>query len=106
MEDSLGAHSFCFTNGKQRSISIGGAAPTPGSTKEITSLRSELTGAICLVLIIHTRQRVSDLQFPLLKIWKDNAEILRRVAELEIQHSWQDAMAVDFDLRRELIVII
>lgn len=98
VEAAFGAHSFCFTNGHQQSIIIGGAAQTPGSMDEITSLRAELAGAICLVLIIHAIQRVSGLQFPMVTIWIDNAEVLRRVSNSEMHQTWQDSMALDFDL--------
>ena len=104
VSEGIGTHSFCFTDGKNKSIIIGGSAPTPGNSREITSLRTELAGALCLLLIIHAIQQVSGQDMQSVTLWIDNAEVLRRFQEPDIQQSWNDTMVLDFDLWREIIL--
>ena len=61
VENKVGAHAFCFTNGSSRAGIIGGAVPTPGNKEEITSLRSESAGALCITYFVcYTRSSTGE----------------------------------------------
>lgn len=96
----LGAHGFGVTHGEQRTIIYGGSAPTPGNRTEITSLRTELAGAICVVLLISLLEKRFNSCFPPISIWIDNTETIRRAQEDPT--TWRDMFALDYDLWREL----
>ena len=73
-----GAHAFAFTDGTQRTTIIGGSAPTPGNHNKITSLRSELAGAIAILLILQAFETIYQEPFPPANIWIDNNKVLRQ----------------------------
>ena len=103
VEDKIGAHAFCFTNGIKKDCIIAGAAPTPGNKDEMTSLRAELAGALCILIILYAMQQISGEKFRTVSIWIDNEEVLRRVQTPAIAPYWNAAMALDFDLWQELL---
>ena len=103
--DSLGAHAFGFTNGSCHSSIIGGSAPTPGNLSEMTSLRTELAGAIAILLVLYAFQEVTSSTFPLITIWIDNLETLRRQQTPLANQTWRDMFALDFDLWHVLLEV-
>ena len=56
VKDECGSHAYSFTNGREEGIIYGGAAMTPGSQEEMSSLRAEHGGAISVLLISYAIQ--------------------------------------------------
>ena len=70
----------------------GGAAHTPGNTKEMTPLRPEHAGSIAVLIIIHILHTLTKVEVSV-KLWVDNSEVLRRIATQDVNE-----LALDYDL--------
>ena len=64
----------------------------------MTSLRAELAGAVCILIVLYAIQHISGEKFPPITIWIDNEEVLRRIKTPEVAPYWNAALALDYDL--------
>ena len=78
VKDGLGAHAYGFTSGRHIDKFWGGAAPTPGNEEEMASLRTELGGAMGVLLVVYALQIQRGASLLPVTIWLDNAEVLER----------------------------
>ena len=102
VKDEKGSHAYGFTSGREKEVIFGGAAMTPGSQEEMSSLRAEHCGAISILLILYAIQihmgndRVSSTYE--VDIWIDNAEVLSRGQNTGYKDGIKGHLVLDYDM--------
>ena len=80
----------------------GGAAKSPGSREEMSSLRAEHCGAISILLILYAIQIHMGPDFDYsemgVDIWIDNAEVLSRGNNTKYKDGIKDHLVLDYDM--------
>ena len=104
VKDDYGSHAYSFTNEREEGIIYGGAAMTPGSREEMSSLIAEHCGVISILLIMYAiRIHLGSDQVPKqygVDIWIDNAEVLSRGNNPKFKDSINGHLVLDYDMWR------
>ena len=102
VKDEKGSHAYGFTNGKEVGMIYGGAAKSPGSREEMSSLRAEHCGAISILLILYAIQIHMGPDFDYsdmgVDIWIDNAEVLSRGNNKKYKDGIKGHLVLDYDM--------
>ena len=104
VKDECGSHAYAFTNGREEGIIYGGAAITPGSHEEMSSLRAEHGGAISILLILYAiliylgEDMVPERHG--VDIWIDNIEVLSRSNHSEVKDNVKGNLVLDSTMWR------
>ena len=103
VKDGVGAHAYGFTSGRHIGHVWGGAAITPGDPVEMASLRAELGGAICILLVLYALQIQRGASTNPITIWIDNAEVLERAIKPTTHNNMKQHLVLDYDLWQVMI---
>lgn len=104
-KEGIEAHAYSFTSGRMEGVVWGGAVVTLGCVDEMALIRTELGGAVGILLVLYAIQVQRCPSSLPVTICIDNAEVLDRARTREVGDNINKHRVLDYDLWQAMNII-